>query len=64
MFFYAGDDEISYLGKKLNDKSFFEQIKFIGNEWFDGWECLKSCDEWKQGIKKLFQFSFLLWISR
>ena len=64
MFYNTGDDEISYLSEKLDDKSLIEQFKFIGNEWFYGWESMKSYVGWKQVFNKLFQLSFLLWISR
>ena len=57
-------DEALYLAEKLDGKSFIEQIKFVGNEWIDGWKTLKSFSGWKHGFKNLFTFSFIFWIVR
>ena len=59
---------MAFLAKKLDGKSFIEQIKFVWNEWIDGWESLKF-DGWKRGFRKLLQSpSFyvrsFLWIVR
>ena len=57
-------DDMAYLARKLNFKSLIKQIKFVWNEWIEGWKSLKSCSGWKQGCKNLFKFSFILWILR
>ena len=54
-------DDMAYLDKKLNGMSVFKQLIFVGNEWVDG---LKSFSEWKQGLKNLLKFSFILWVFR
>ena len=58
------DPDIFFLNEELKNKTFIEKLKYIGNEWVDGWEKMKSCGGWKEGGKKLFQLSFVLWILR
>ena len=59
------DPAISFLDDELRkNKTFTQKLEYIGNEWVDGWEKMKSCGGWKEGGKKLFQLSFVLWILR
>ena len=60
-----GDPGISFLDEELRKKKkFTEKFKYIGYEWVDGWERMKSCGGWRDCGKQLFQLSFVLLILR
>ena len=61
--FMAEVDELAFLGKELDNKTFCEKIKYIGKEWIDVWDEMKGFG-WKDGAKKREQIFFFFWLLR